>query len=48
MVQADLRPGPGPLTFRFSQPLSDVLELDLTIAKAGDVHLHLREIELIP
>ncbi|HSM50203.1 MAG TPA: hypothetical protein VLA75_02240, partial [Thermoanaerobaculia bacterium] len=47
-VQADLRLEPGPLTLRLPEPLSDVLELDLTIAKAGDVHLHLREIEILP
>lgn len=47
-VRQDTRLGDEPLTLRLQPPLPDVVALSLTIAKAGDAHVHLREIELIP
>lgn len=47
-VQADTRRGSGLVAIRLRDPAPDVVELRLTISKSGDVHVHLREIEILP
>jgi len=39
---------PEPIELRFQETLPDVTGLQLSIQKAGDVHVHLREIEILP
>jgi 4-amino-4-deoxy-L-arabinose transferase-like glycosyltransferase len=39
---------PEPFDVRYDEVIPDVIGLDLHIAKRGDVHIHMREIEILP